>query len=100
MIVVGLWLVILLVIFVFGVDYYISDIVMWIVELLEYIVIVGSGFIVVEFVYVFFVLGVWVILVIWGSCLLWYCDDIICEWFICIVLIKWELCIYCNVVDG
>lgn len=83
-----------------GVEYHTSDTIMRIAELPEHIVIIGSGFVAVEFAHIFSALGVRVTLVIRGGTLLRHYDDTICQRFTRIASSKWELRTHRNVVGA
>jgi mycothione reductase len=74
-----------------GVRYYTSDDVMRIPELPKHLVIVGGGFISVEFAHVFSSLGVEVTIVLRGERLLRRCDEEICHRFGAVVSKKWTI---------
>jgi mycothione reductase len=74
-----------------GVRYYTSDDIMRIPELPEHLVIVGGGFISVEFAHIFSALGVGVTIVLRGERLLRRCDEDICRRFGKVVSKKWTI---------
>jgi mycothione reductase len=74
-----------------GVRYYTSDDIMRIPQLPEHLVIIGGGFISVEFAHVFSALGVRVTIVLRGDRLLRRCDQEICHRFGTVVSKKWEI---------
>lgn len=74
-----------------AVRYYTSDDIMRIPELPEHLVIVGGGFISVEFAHVFSALGVRVTIVLRGERLLRRCDEEICRRFGAVVSKKWSI---------
>lgn len=74
-----------------AVRYYTSDDIMRIPELPEHLVIVGGGFISVEFAHVFSALGVRVTIVLRGERLLSRCDEEICRRFGAVVSKKWSI---------
>jgi len=74
-----------------AVRYHTSDNIMRIPELPEHLVIVGGGFISVEFAHVFSSLGVRVTIVLRGERLLRRCDEEICRMFAAVVSKKWSI---------
>ncbi|MGB8406057.1 MAG: mycothione reductase [Mycobacterium sp.] len=74
-----------------AVTYYTSDDIMRIPRLPEHLVIVGGGFISVEFAHVFSALGVRVTIVLRGDRLLRRCDEEICHRFGTVVSKKWTI---------
>jgi mycothione reductase len=83
-----------------GVDVHTSDTIMRIPELPEHLVIVGGGFVAVEFAHVFSALGCRVSIVIRGSTLLSREDDTICERFTDIAGKKWSIRTHRNVIGA
>jgi mycothione reductase len=82
------------------VDVHTSDTIMRIAELPEHLVIVGGGFVAVEFAHVFSALGCRVSLVVRGSTLLSREDDTICERFTDIAGKKWSIRTHRNVIGA
>lgn len=80
-----------------GVEYHTSNTIMRIHELPEHLLIVGGGFVAVEFAHVFSSLGSKVTMVIRGSTLLKGHDDTIMTRFTDIAAKKWEICTHHNV---
>lgn len=74
-----------------AINYHTSDDIMRIAQLPEHLVIVGGGFISVEFAHVFSALGVRVTIVLRGDRLLRRCDEEICHRFGTIVSKKWQI---------
>ncbi len=83
-----------------GVHYYTSDDIMRIPALPEHLVIIGGGFIAVEFAHVFSALGSKVTIVLRGDRLLKRCDEEICRRFGTVVSKKWTVRTHENVVDA
>lgn len=83
-----------------GVRYYTSDDIMRIPALPEHLVIIGGGFISVEFAHVFSALGSKVTIVLRGDRLLKRCDEEICRRFGTVVSKKWTVRTHENVVDA
>ncbi|MUL65687.1 mycothione reductase [Mycobacterium sp. CBMA 234] len=83
-----------------GVRYYTSDDIMRIPALPEHLVIVGGGFISVEFAHIFSALGTRVTIVLRGDRLLKRCDEEICRRFGAVVTKKWEVRTHENVVGA
>ncbi|MUL75231.1 mycothione reductase [Mycolicibacterium sp. CBMA 226] len=83
-----------------GVRYYTSDDIMRIPSLPEHLVIIGGGFISVEFAHVFSALGSKVTIVLRGDRLLRRCDEEICRRFSAVVGKKWDLRTQENVVGA
>ncbi len=83
-----------------GVHYYTSDDIMRIPALPEHLVIIGGGFIAVEFAHVFSALGSQVTMVLRGDRLLKRCDEEICRRFGAVVSKKWTVRTHENVVDA
>jgi len=83
-----------------GVRFYTSDDIMRIPSLPEHLVIIGGGFISVEFAHVFSSLGSKVTIVLRGDRLLRRCDEEICRRFSAVVGKKWDLRTQENVVGA
>ncbi|MFL0171761.1 mycothione reductase [Mycobacterium sp. SMC-13] len=83
-----------------GVHYFTSDDIMRISALPEHLVIIGGGFISVEFAHVFSSLGSKVTIVLRGDRLLRRCDEEICRRFSAVVGKKWDLRTQENVVGA
>jgi len=83
-----------------GVPYFTSDDIMRIPALPEHLVIIGGGFISVEFAHVFSSLGSKVTIVLRGDRLLRRCDEEICRRFSAVVGKKWDLRTQENVVGA
>jgi len=83
-----------------AVRYHTSDDIMRIPELPEHLVIVGGGFIAVEFAHVFASLGSRVTIVLRGERLLRRCDEEICSMFSAVVSKKWSIRTNTNVVEA
>ncbi|KAB7758074.1 MULTISPECIES: mycothione reductase [Mycobacteriaceae] len=83
-----------------GVPYFTSDDIMRIPALPEHLVIIGGGFISVEFAHVFSALGSKVTIVLRGDRLLRRCDEEICRRFSAVVGKKWDLRTQENVVSA
>ena len=82
-----------------GATYHTSDTIMRIPELPEHLVIVGSGYVAVEFAHIFSTLGVQVTMVLRGGTMLKHSDEAISEQFTRLAANKWELRAQRNVVD-
>jgi mycothione reductase len=83
-----------------GARYYTSDDIMRIPSLPAHLVIIGGGFISVEFAHVFSSLGSKVTIVLRGDRLLRRCDEEICRRFSAVVGKKWDLRTQENVVGA
>lgn len=83
-----------------GVPYFTSDDIMRIPALPDHLVIIGGGFISVEFAHVFSSLGSKVTIVLRGDRLLRRCDEEICRRFSTVVGKKWDLRTQENVVGA
>ena len=83
-----------------GVPYFTSDDIMRIPALPEHLVIVGGGFISVEFAHVFSSLGVAVTIVLRGDRLLRRCDEEICRRFGGVVAKKWTIRTHENIIGA
>ncbi len=81
-----------------GVPFFTSDDIMRIPSLPEHLVIIGGGFISVEFAHVFSALGSKVTIVLRGDRLLKRCDEEICRRFGAVVSKKWDVRTHENVV--
>lgn len=83
-----------------GAPYFTSDDIMRIPSLPEHLVIIGGGFIAVEFAHVFSALGSKVTIVLRGDRLLKRCDEEICRRFGAVVSKKWDVRTHENVVGA